>query len=45
MLSSVCSDGVYAGEKDNLIGSFNRCDRGDAYITTVFFCLNHAGRG
>ena len=28
-LGFICSDDVYAGEKDNLIGSFNRCDRGD----------------
>ena len=43
MLGFVCSDDVYAGEKDNLIGSFNRCDRGDAYVDHhVFFCLNHA---
>jgi catechol 2,3-dioxygenase-like lactoylglutathione lyase family enzyme len=46
MLGFVCSDDVYAGEKDNLIGSFNRCDRGDAYVDHhVFFCLNHAKTG
>src|SRR5262249_662454 len=32
MLGFVCSDDVYAGEKNNLIGSFNRCDRGDTYV-------------
>src|SRR5258705_8424039 len=32
MLGFVCSDDVYAGEKNNLIGSFNRCDRGEAYV-------------
>ena len=45
-LGFVCSDDVYAGEKNNLIGSFNRCDRGDAYVDHhVFFCLNHAKTG
>jgi hypothetical protein len=40
-LGMICSDDVYAGEKDNLIGSFNRCDRGDDYVDHhVFFCLN-----
>src|SRR5206468_8571027 len=29
-LGFVCSDDVYVGEKANLIGSFNRCDRGEA---------------
>jgi catechol 2,3-dioxygenase-like lactoylglutathione lyase family enzyme len=46
MLGFVCSDDVYAGEKGNLIGSFNRCDRGDTYVDHhVFFCLNHAKTG
>jgi catechol 2,3-dioxygenase-like lactoylglutathione lyase family enzyme len=31
-LGFVCSDDVYAGEQSNLIGSFNRCDRGDTYV-------------
>jgi catechol 2,3-dioxygenase-like lactoylglutathione lyase family enzyme len=45
-LGFICSDDVYAGEKDHLIGSFNRCDRGDAYVDHhVFFCLNHAKTG
>jgi catechol 2,3-dioxygenase-like lactoylglutathione lyase family enzyme len=45
-LGFVCSDDVYAGEKDNLIGSFNRCDRGDTYVDHhVFFCLNHPNTG
>ncbi len=39
-LGFVCSDDVFAGEKSNLIGSFNRCDRGDTYVDHhVFFCL------
>ena len=40
-LGMICSDDVYAGEKENLIGSFNRCDRGDDFVDHhVFFCLN-----
>ena len=46
MLGFICSDDVYAGEKGNLIGSFNRCDRGDTYVDHhVFFCLNHPKTG
>ena len=46
MLGFICSDDVYAGEKENLIGSFNRCDRGDAYVDHhVLFCLNHQKTG
>jgi catechol 2,3-dioxygenase-like lactoylglutathione lyase family enzyme len=45
-LGFVCSDDVYAGEKDHLIGSFNRCDRGDTYVDHhVFFCLRHPNVG
>ncbi|MGZ5916318.1 MAG: VOC family protein [Methyloceanibacter sp.] len=45
-LGFICSDDVYAGEKSNLIGSFNRCDRGDAYVDHhVFFCLRHEKTG
>jgi catechol 2,3-dioxygenase-like lactoylglutathione lyase family enzyme len=40
------SDDVYAGEKDNIIGSFNRCDRGDAYVDHhVFFCIRNERAG
>src|SRR5260370_18388736 len=46
MLGFICSDDVYAGEKNNLIGSFNRCDRGDTYVDHHgFFCPNHAHTG
>jgi catechol 2,3-dioxygenase-like lactoylglutathione lyase family enzyme len=46
MLGFVCSDDVYVGEKNNLIGSCNRCDRGDDYVDHhVFFCLNHTKTG
>jgi catechol 2,3-dioxygenase-like lactoylglutathione lyase family enzyme len=45
-LGFICSDDVYAEQKDNIIGSFNRCDRGDAYVDHhVFFCLNHEKTG
>jgi len=45
-LGFICSDDVYAGEQSNLIGSFNRCDRGDAYVDHhVFFCLRHEKTG
>ena len=46
MLGFICSDDVYAENKDNLIGSFNRCDRGDDYVDHhVFFCLAHEKTG
>jgi catechol 2,3-dioxygenase-like lactoylglutathione lyase family enzyme len=46
MLGFICSDDVYAGEKDNLIGSFNRCDCGDDYVDHhVFFALAHEKAG
>ena len=31
-LGFICSDDVYVQDKDNIIGSFNRCDRGDRYV-------------
>jgi catechol 2,3-dioxygenase-like lactoylglutathione lyase family enzyme len=41
-LGFICSDDVYVESQDNLIGSFNRCDRGDEYVDHhVFFCLKH----
>src|SRR5713101_7826521 len=41
-LGFIGSDVVYVGEKDNVIGSFNRCDRGDEYTDhhTLFCVLN-----
>ena len=41
-LGFICSDDVYAGQPDNLIGSFNRCDRGDEYVDhhTLFCVMN-----
>jgi catechol 2,3-dioxygenase-like lactoylglutathione lyase family enzyme len=45
-LGLVCSDDVYAGAKDNVIGSFNRCDRGEEYVDHhAFFCLQHERTG
>jgi catechol 2,3-dioxygenase-like lactoylglutathione lyase family enzyme len=49
ILGLVCSDDIYVGDKANIIGSFNRCDRGAEYVDHhVFFCrtgpvagLNH----
>lgn len=40
MFGLVCSDEVYAGSKDNVIASFNRCDRGETYVDHhVFLCI------
>ena len=40
MLGFICTDDVYAGEKNNIMGSFNRCDQGDDYVDHhVFFCI------
>jgi len=45
-LGFICSDDVYAGTKDNIIGSFNRCDRGDTYVDHhVFFCIRNERAG
>jgi hypothetical protein len=45
-LGLVASDDLYVGAKDNLIGSFNRCDRGEEYVDHhVFFCLKHDRAG
>lgn len=39
-LGFIPSDDVYAGEPGNIIGSFNRCDRGEEYVDHhVFFCI------
>ncbi|HUC64538.1 MAG TPA: VOC family protein [Stellaceae bacterium] len=45
-LGLICSDDVYAGSKDHIIGSFNRCDRGEEYVDHhAFFCLQHEKAG
>ena len=45
-LGFIGSDDVYAGSKDNIIGSFNRCDRGSTYVDHhVFFCIRNDRAG
>jgi catechol 2,3-dioxygenase-like lactoylglutathione lyase family enzyme len=45
-LGMVGSDDVYAGDKSNLIGSFNRLDRGDDYVDHhAFFCIQSPTAG
>src|SRR3954454_18476608 len=40
MLGFRCSDEFYAEEKSNIVGSFNRLDRGDDYVDHhAFFCI------
>jgi catechol 2,3-dioxygenase-like lactoylglutathione lyase family enzyme len=48
-LGLLCSDDIWAGSPDNIVASFNRCDRGDVYVDhhVLFFMkkdvagLNH----
>jgi hypothetical protein len=45
-LGFISSDDIYVGKKDNIIASFNRCDRGDVYVDHhAFFCMNHKKAG
>lgn len=45
-LGLVRSDDVYAGDKDHIIGSFNRCDCGDDYVDHhVLFCVHNPRAG
>ena len=45
-LGLIASDDLYVGSKDNLIGAFSRCDRGDEYVDHhAFFCLKHGSTG
>jgi len=45
-LGFICSDDVYAGDKENLIGSFNRCDVGDTFVDHhVFFAIHNERAG
>ena len=45
-LGFVCSDDVYAGAEDHLIGSFNRCDCGENYVDHhVFFGIQSEKSG
>jgi hypothetical protein len=40
------SDDVYAGSKENVIASFNRCDRGDTYVDHhTFLCIEGPATG
>jgi catechol 2,3-dioxygenase-like lactoylglutathione lyase family enzyme len=40
------SDDIYVGAKDHIIGSFNRCDRGEEYVDHhVFFCVMNERAG
>ena len=45
-LGLVCSDDVYAGDKDNIIGQFSRIDAGDDYVDHhAFFCMKNERAG
>jgi hypothetical protein len=45
-LGFICSDDIYEGSKDNLIGSFNRFDRGSTYVDHhAFFCIRNDRAG
>jgi catechol 2,3-dioxygenase-like lactoylglutathione lyase family enzyme len=45
-LGFICSDDVYAGDRENIIGSFNRCDRGDEYVDHhTLFCVHNERSG
>jgi catechol 2,3-dioxygenase-like lactoylglutathione lyase family enzyme len=40
MFGFLPSDEIYAGAKDNIIASFNRCDRGESYVDHhTFLCV------
>src|SRR5439155_711554 len=40
-LGLIRSDDLYVGTRNNVIGSFNRADRGNIYVDHhVFFCMN-----
>jgi len=46
MLGLVCSDDVYAGATDNIIGQFSRLDCGDEYVDHhAFFCMRNERTG
>jgi catechol 2,3-dioxygenase-like lactoylglutathione lyase family enzyme len=45
-LGLVCSDDVYAGDKENIIGQFSRIDAGDDYVDHhAFFCMRNERAG
>jgi catechol 2,3-dioxygenase-like lactoylglutathione lyase family enzyme len=46
VLGLICSDDVYAGEKENIIGQFSRIDAGDDYVDHhAFFCMRNTRAG
>ena len=46
MLGFIPSDEVYAGSKENVIASFNRCDRGEAHVDHhTFLCVEGPNAG
>ncbi|MCW5744761.1 MAG: VOC family protein [Alphaproteobacteria bacterium] len=46
VIGFTCSDDIYAGSRDNVIGSFNRLDRGADYVDHhVFFCVHNDKAG
>jgi catechol 2,3-dioxygenase-like lactoylglutathione lyase family enzyme len=45
-LGLICSDDVYIGTKDNLLGTFSRADCGDEFVDHhAFFCFKHDHAG
>ncbi len=45
-LGLVCSDDVYAGDTENIIGQFSRIDAGDDYVDHhAFFCMRNERAG
>lgn len=45
-LGLICSDDVYAGTPDNIIGQFSRLDNGDEFVDHhAFFCMRNARAG
>src|SRR5215510_5663705 len=45
-LGLVCSDDVYAADKENIIGQFSRIDAGDDYVDHhAFFCMKNERAG
>ena len=45
-LGLICSDDVYAGDKNNIIGSFNRADNGNDFVDHhIFFCAMNPKAG
>ena len=46
MFGLVPSDEVYAGSKDNIVASFNRCDRGETFVDHhTFLCFEGPNTG